>query len=117
MLADRPQGRRLTADEQRQLEDLERRLLTDPPAHARPRPAGLAARVGTGLDVTLAVGGVVAAAAMLLVAVIIGGPGGATATAAALLATLLICRIPRGGHRLSPTGRWRGTWRMRLTRM
>ncbi len=104
MLADRPQGRRLTADEQRQLEDLERRLLTGPLAPARPRPAGaagFAARIGTGADRAVLLAGVVAACAVLVLAVVVGGPGAAAATGVAMLATVLICRIPRTARRMS----------------
>jgi hypothetical protein len=106
MLADRPQGRRLSAAEQRQLEDLERRLLTGPLAPARPRPtglAGLAARIGPAADRVVVLVGVVAACAVLVVAVVVGGPGGAVATAAALLATLITVLLPRATRRMSPT--------------
>jgi hypothetical protein len=101
MLADRPDGRRLTADEKAQLEDLERRLLTGPPAPSRPVPTGLAATMRPTVDRTLLLVGVIAACAMLLVAVLVGGPGGAAATGVALLATAIICRIPRAARRSS----------------
>ncbi len=96
MLADRPDGRRLNADEQRQLEDLERRLLSEPLAPARPVPVGLAAskRLSpAGRRVWFAA--LAAVAALLVMATVIGGPGGSAATATALLATLIVCRLPR----------------------
>jgi len=95
MLADRPDGRRLNADEQRQLEDLERRLLSEPLAPARPVPVGLAAAKRRLPDRPLLLAGLAAAVGLLVLATIVGGPGGLAATATALLATLLVCRLPR----------------------
>jgi hypothetical protein len=92
MLADRPDGRRLNADEQRQLDDLERRLLHDPPAPPRPVPVGLAA-TRPARNRWLPAAGLAVVATLLLVAAIVGGPGGVAATASALLATLIVCRL------------------------
>lgn len=87
MLADRPDGRRLTAEEQFQLDDLERRLLADDGSAPRPtrRSAG-----------TLRAGVAVVAAAgcgLLVLAGAIGGPAGAAATALALAGTAAVSRL------------------------
>ena len=90
MLADRPHGRRLTADEQRQLDDLEQRLLDDPDAPSRPRSAPR-----SGLDRRVLAVGLVTVAALLVLATVVGGPGGLAAIAVALLGTLVVWRPPR----------------------
>ena len=95
MLADRPHGRRLTADEQRQLVELERRLLSGPLAPPRPAPVGFAGASRTRPDRPLLVAGLVATAGLLVLATIVGGPGGLAATTVALLATLLACAVAR----------------------
>jgi hypothetical protein len=95
MLADRPDGRRLSAHEQRQLEDLERRLLSEPLAPPRPLPAGLAATGRPARDRLLIVAGLAVVGALLVLATAIGGPGALAATTAAVLATMLVCVLPR----------------------
>ena len=93
MLADRPHGRRLNADEQRRLDDLERRLLSGSLAPPRPVPVGLAAVQRRPFDVRLLLASVPVVAGLLVLAVVIGGPGGLVAVAVTLLATLLVCRL------------------------
>jgi hypothetical protein len=94
MLADRPDGRRLNADEQRQLADLERRLLSAPLAPPRPVPVGLAAVTRPpALDRPVLVAAVVVAGALLVLATVIGGPGGLAAVTVTLLATLLVWQL------------------------
>ena len=105
MLADRPDGRRLSADEQRQLEDLERRLLSEPLAPARPAPVGRAAAKRRLPARPLLLAGLAVIVGLLVLATLVGGPGGLAATVAALLATLLVCGLPRLRFRL---------WRPRL---
>ena len=95
MLADRPHGRRLTAEEQRQLVELERRLLSGPLAPPRPAPVGFAGASRARPDRPLLVAGLVATAGLLVLATIVGGPGGLAATTVALLATLLVCAVAR----------------------
>jgi hypothetical protein len=95
MLADRPHGRRLTAEEQRQLVELERRLLSGPLAPPRPAPVGSAGASRARPDRPLLVAGLVATAGLLVLATILGGPGGLAATTVALLATLLVCAVGR----------------------
>jgi hypothetical protein len=99
MLADRPDGRRLTADEQRQLDDLERRLLHGPAAPRRTAKVGLAAITRPTLDRRVLAVGVVVLGGLLVLAVIVGGPAGAAATGCALLATLVGYRLLRVGLR------------------
>lgn len=95
MLADRPDGRRLSPDEQRQLEELERRLLSEPLAPPRPVPVGLAASKRLSpADRRIWLAALAVTAALLVLATVIGGPGGVAATAAALLGTLIVCRLP-----------------------
>jgi hypothetical protein len=96
MLADRPDGRRLTAEEQRQLDDLERRLVHGPPAPARPRPVGRAAAPHRPADRRTVVAGALVLAALLVLATVVGGVGGAAATASALLATSVLCWLSPG---------------------
>lgn len=111
MLADRPDGRRLSADEQRQLDDLERRLLSGPLAPARAVPVGLAAaRRLSPAERRIVLVGFAAAGALLVLAAAIGGPGGLDATATALLATMLVCRMPWRRFRLGRRWRWRWRW-------
>jgi hypothetical protein len=95
MLADRPHGRRLTAEEQRQLVELERRLLSGPLAPPRPAPVGYTGASRARPDRPLLVAGLVATAGLLVLATILGGPGGLAATTVALLATLLVCAVAR----------------------
>jgi VIT1/CCC1 family predicted Fe2+/Mn2+ transporter len=94
MLADHSDGRRLSADEKRQLDDLEQRLLHGPAASPRSVPVGLAA-AREPLQRMLLLAGVVVTGALLVLAVVVGGPGGLAATAVALIATSAVCLLPR----------------------
>lgn len=110
MLADRPDGRRLSADEQRQLDELERRLLSEPLAPPRAVPVGLVAARRPDRWVVLP--GLAVFGALLVLAALVGGPGGLAATAASLLATLVVWRlawIPR--VLIEP---WRHGWSRRV---
>jgi Flp pilus assembly protein TadB len=99
MLADHSDGRRLSADEKRQLDDLEHRLLHGPAATPRTVPVGLAA-TREPLQRMLLLAGIVAAGALLVLAVVVGGPGGLAATAVALIATAFVCLFPRLSARI-----------------
>lgn len=99
MLADRPDGRPLSAEERRQLDDLEHRLLAEPPAPPRRVPVGLAA-ARRARERPVLTAGLAVACALLVLAAVVGGPGGLAATAAALAATLAVMALPRLGRRL-----------------